>query len=482
MSSYFSLDEKLHSCQCPSSLRSLQLSCDSVKNQIIRSEQQWVGITYNHTGNHSGVIGLIAHQHCPFGYCKSSTESLSMNLEHQDEQCTYHRAGILCGGCQTNYSRVVGSLKYKKYSSFNMLFVIVPSFIIAGLALIIFLMVLNLTVSTGTINGLMFYANIIQAQHTTFFSSNSFLSTFISLLNLDQGIESCLYPDFDSYTETWLQFCFPLYIWLLATAIIVLSHYSTRISKLSGENSIQVLATLFLLTYTKLLRLVIDVVSFTTLTYPDGYTKAVWLYDGNIDFLRGKYIPLFIATLLLVILVSLPYTLSLVSIQWLLKTSHYPIMVWVQKLKPFFDAYTGPYKVQHRYWTGMLLVVRIVLLIIFSLNRSNDLTINLLCISIFSFMLLVWLYFIKWIYESFLNNFLELVFVLNLGLTSTAFLLGFSTKKRNISTTAIHTSTGITFIIFIVIIAYHAQRKLLLIKFGIRLKNKLNQLLRHKKD
>ena len=187
-------------------------------------------------------------------------------------------------------------------------------------------------------------------------------------------------------------------------------------------------------------------------------------------------------TILLVILVSLPHTLSLVSIQWLLKISHYPIMVWVQKLKPFFDAYTGPYKVQHRYWTGMLQVFRIVFLIIFSLNRSNDLTINLLCISIFSFILLVWLYFTRWIYESFLNNFLELIFILNLGLTSTAFLLGFSTKKHNISTTAIHTSTGITFIIFIIIIAYHAQRKLLLTKFGIRLKNKLNHLLRHKKD
>ena len=478
----FTLNETLHQCQCPSLLSSLQLGCDSVKNQIIRSEQQWVGITYNHTGsNHKGVVGLIAHQHCPFGYCKTNRESLSVNLEHQDEQCAYHRAGILCGGCQTNYSRVVGSLKCKKCSSFDLLFAVVPSFIVAGLALIIFLMALNLTVSTGIINGLIFYANIIQAQQKTFFSSNSFLSTFISLLNLDQGIESCLYPGFDSYIETWLQFCFPLYIWLLASAIIVLSHYSTRISKLTGRNSVQVLATLFLLTYTKLLRLVIDVASFTTLTYPDGYTKTVWLYDGNIDFLRGKHVPLFIATLLLVILVSLPYTLSLVSIQWLLKISHYSIMFWVQKLKPFFDAYTGPYKAQHRYWTGMLLIIRIILLVVFSLNRSNDLTINLLCISIFSFILLAWLYFTRWIYESFLNNLLELVFILNLGLTSTTFLLGFSTKKH-ISNTAIHISTGITFIIFIAIIVYHTQKKLLLTKFGIRFKNKLNQLLRRKRD
>ena len=76
---------------------------------------------------------------------------------------------------------------------------------------------------------------------------------------------------------------------------------------------------------------------------PNGYVKAVWLYDGNIDYLKGKHVPLFIATLLLLVLLSVPYTFSLVSIQWLLKISHYRAMFWVEKLKPLFDAYTGPY-------------------------------------------------------------------------------------------------------------------------------------------
>ena len=38
----FSLDETQHCYKCPSSLTSLQLSCDSAKYQIIRSEQQWI--------------------------------------------------------------------------------------------------------------------------------------------------------------------------------------------------------------------------------------------------------------------------------------------------------------------------------------------------------------------------------------------------------------------------------------------------------
>ena len=74
----------------------------------------------------------------------------------------------------------------------------------------------------------------------------------------------------------------------------------------------------------------------------------------------------------LFVLLSLPYTFVLLTFQWLYKISHYCAMSWVQRLKPFFDAYTGPYKANHRYWTGLLLTARIVILITFSVNWSNN--------------------------------------------------------------------------------------------------------------
>ena len=470
----FTLDRTQYACVCPKSLRFLGLKCDHNEYEILKNEQQWVGITYDHTNNEKP--GVIAHQHCPHDYCNRNNK---IQLDHQYEMCAFNRSGILCGGCQPNYSRVLGSSRCKKCSNI-MLLAIIPSGLLAGLFLIIFLMVLNLTVSVGTINGLVFYANIVRAQHSIFFTkdtSNSFLSKFIALLNLDQGIESCLYNGFDSYVETWLQFCFPLYIWLLVTAIIVSSHYSTRISKLIGKNAVQVLATLLLLSYTKVLRLIIDVVSFTTITYPDGFSKAVWLYDGNVHFLKGKHVPLFLSTLLLLVLLSFPYTLTLISIQWLLKISHFCIMFWVHRLKPLFDAYTGPFKANHRYWTGLLLIVCIMLLTIFSLNQSNDPAVNLLCIMV---ILLGWLYVSGWIYESMLNNFLELTFLLNLTLTSATALFEFSNQKH--SPAVIYTSTGIAFMVFVGIVIYHAQRQLHLTAKGVKLTSKLTELLCSKKD
>ena len=263
------------------------------------------------------------------------------------------------------------------------LLAVIPGTLLAGLLLILFLMTLDLTVSHGTINGLIFYANIIEAQHATFFTpytSHSFLRKFIAWINLDLGIEVCFSHNLDGYTKAWLQFIFPVYIWLLLAVIIISSHYSTIASRISGNNAVQVLATSFLLSYTKLLRLIVSVFSFAIITYPDGYTKKVWLYDGNLEYLRGKHIPLFMVTLLFLALLSVPYTLTVLSIQWLFKISRYRVLFWVHQLKPLLDAYTGPYRLSHRYWTGLLLIVRVLLLISFSLNRNNNPATNLFII------------------------------------------------------------------------------------------------------
>ena len=104
-----------------------------------------------------------------------------------------------------------------------------------------------------------------------------------------------------------LQFVFPFYIWFLVITIIVLSHYFTLAARLNGRNAVQVLATLLLLSYTKLLRIIITVLQSTELHFPYNSERKVWLYDGNVNCLKGKHILLFIAALLL--LLSLPYTI-----------------------------------------------------------------------------------------------------------------------------------------------------------------------------
>ena len=469
----FALNKLRGTCICDS--EELQgLTCDMVNTKIIRQRQQWIGLTHEHTKNNSSR-GVIIHSPCPFDYCRTDNASLMIRLEDQDAICDFDRSGILCGGCRANFSRVLGSSKCKKCSnSIAKMIALLVGQLIFGPVLVVSLMMLDLTVAVGTINGLTFYANIINAQRTTFFTqdiSSPFLSMFIAWLNLDLGIETCIYDGLDEYAITWLKVPFPLYIWFLAGILIVLSNYSSRFSKLIGRNSVQVLATLFLISYARLLRLIIDVFSYAILTYPDGYIKTVWFVDGNVQYLKGKHIPLLLITTCFTVL-TLPYTIVILSIQFLYKISHYRVMFWVQKLKPFFDAYTGPYKAKHRYWTGLLLLVRIILLIIFSTFQSRDSSVNLVAIVVSTLVLTGLSILAGGVYENFLHNLLEAFFLYSLGITSAAVLY----DKRN-TKVAVFISTSMAFITFVFIILGHALKQLLRTKRGSMIKVKiLNKL------
>ena len=171
-------------------------------------------------------------------------------------------------------------------------------------------MALNLTVTVGTLNGLIFYANIIGASSSTFYlrSSKKFLIIFTSWLNLDVGFDICFFDGMDTYWKTWLQLAFPSYITSLVVMVIIVSEHSMKFSRLiSKKNPVATLATVVLLSYTMFLRTVSATLSFATLNYPDGSHKGVWLSDASVEYLSGKHIVLFIAAILMLIL-SIAYT------------------------------------------------------------------------------------------------------------------------------------------------------------------------------
>lgn len=448
------------------------IQCDFVSYKILRLSPKWINITLEHSNDVNTLgPGVLIYNHCPHDFCKTSPDPLLLSLHHPDAQCNYNRSGILCGSCQASLSFTLGTSVCRRCSNTWMAAIIIPLIALAGLLLVAALIFLNLTVSVGTINGLIFYANIVRANNTFFFPngvSKSFLSVFIAWMNLDLGIETCLYNGMDAYIKTWLQFLFPAYIWILVIMIIIGSHYSTKISRLSGNNAVQVLATLFLLSYAKLLRVIIIIFSSAVLVYPDDYRRRVWLYDGNVNYLQGKHITLFIVGLLLLLFVSIPFTTILVTIQWLQKFSSWKLFMWVGKLHPLFDAYTGPFKIRHRYWTGLLLLIRVCLFLVFSLNTSNDPSVNQLTIAVTSLCLLAYLAQIGGVYKQWPLTMLEIIFVSNLGILSAASGIYQEDSDRLIIT---QTSTGTTFLLFGAIIIYHFIKRVVQSRKGRALKN-----------
>ena len=291
----------------------------------------------------------------------------------------------------------------------------------SGVVLVFFIKLLDHTVSRGLISGLIFYANIIKPNEYIFLLQNNTnqLTLFISCLNLDLGIETCFFSGLTAYSKAWLQFVFPFYIWAIAGLIIASARYSIRVARITGYNSVPIFATLFLLSYAKLLRTIITVMSYTIVDYPQG-SKAVWSANGNIDYLGPKHAPLFVAALATLFFLWLPYTLLLLLGQWLRRFDNRLLTRMLMKIKPFLDAHYGPLKDKHYYWFGALLFIRIVILLISLVLPANNFSVFTLSISVSAGALVVFTSIGPAVYRIKVTSVFETAIFTNLALLSLA--------------------------------------------------------------
>ncbi len=241
-------------CVCEERLQAYNADCTISDDEIYITRKVestfWVNASYSN----ETYQGIISYSTCPTGYCKM--ESVNFSLIQPDFQCNQNRSGMLCGACAANYSLMLGSSKCQRCS--NSYLALLLSFAAAGIVLVVFLSVLRLTVATGMINSVILYANIVQANRDLLFPSSTntnVLTVFIAWMNLDLGFHTCFYHGMDAYAHTWLQFAFPIYVWVLISLITLTSRYSILLTKLIGSNPIAVLATLLLMSYTKILKI-----------------------------------------------------------------------------------------------------------------------------------------------------------------------------------------------------------------------------------
>ena len=445
----FVLSSTAGGCVCEGRLMTYTNSCNITDQTILREGNFWVGY-----GNESN--SLILGPHCPFGYCK--LEPVQFKLNDTDLQCAYNRSGLLCGSCQPGLSLVLGSNRCLRCSNNYLSLLIV--FAVAGITLVLFLLACKLTVASGTINGLVFYANVVFLNKSTFFPVGAMnpLTVFIAWLNLDFGIETCFYDGMDAYAKMWLQFVFPLYVIALAGLIILLSRFSPRLTRLLGRNPVAVLATLFLLSFTRLLRNSTYGLALTQLKY-NTHDETVWALDGKIRYLHNKHITLFVVAILIFLVLYLPYTLVLVLGQWLLKSNR-RVLSWVNKpqIRSFLDAYYAPYKETHRYWPGMLLILRHVMLLVCDTTFFSNGSTNLLIISAATLGLELWAWIGQQVYRHRYLDILEGSFFLNLGLLAVAtYHVKLATENQ---AAVVYTSVSVAFVTFIGILTYHAFQQL----------------------
>ena len=443
-------------CECAQTLKQHQITSCSGENETILVEPNiWIGLS-----NYSNKTRFVI-QDCPFDFCVEKPVNISLSSpDGADEQCAYNRTGSLCGMCQEDLSLVFGSSRCQECSN-NYISLLIP-FALAGIALVTFILLFNLTVATGTIHGLIFYANILTANHSLFLppSTSSFLTVFISWLNLDLGIETCFYDGMDSYGKFLLQLAFPTYVFVLIGTIIALCEVSKKFATLlSNRNPVAALCTLILLSYSKLIRTIITALQFTYLDYPDGPREIVWLYDANVPYFTVSHIPRFIAAFIIIILGAI-YTILLLFGQWFPRCSNRKIMKWTKNTKynAFIDAYHAPFTPKHRYWFGLLLFAQITHNLVAAMATGPVPILSAACVALGLILLKL---LNTRIYKNRLQDSLETLFLTNIVILAVATFYIRETKEGHAQLALANTSMAISFILFLIILGYHFYKYIL---------------------
>ena len=434
--------------------RSIQ-SCNATNNSVAKKPESNLWL--------SGISECtILYSSCPFDYCIIGITEI-LNLSRSDEQCASNQAGDLCGTCSGSFSLKLGSNRCGECS--NAYLALIIPFAIFGIALVFLIVALNLTVTVGTINGLLFFANIIKIYQPLIPCFNEFivLSQFISWINMDFGIETCFYNGMESCGKTGLQFVFTVYLWALILLIIFLSQRSMKLARLMDKNAVPVLCTLLLLSYTKLLRTIFSILTFDRIYQMNNtdtdILKHVWSVDGTIEYAHGCHLTLFIIALLVLTFLVLPYTMLLLLFPlWELCRSKSTIgTTYYIKLKPFFYAYAGPYTDSFRFWPGMLLVVRILLAAVVATKAQNEEDTGLAPLGLLAAVVAILLatLHLKVVYKSPKLNVLDEFHLFCLVIVAISLYV-----SKNIGETFTEKVTfAFSLVCFLGIIAYHAYNK-----------------------
>ena len=490
-------------CDCyPKLEQKLQVNC-TIKNgtgYVSRSGRIWIGVKGRH---------VIFYDLCPLSHCK--TEKMQVDLENDsDSQCSYGHSGVLCGGCEEEYSVAIGSSNclHCPNSASSLLIIF---FVLAGPLLYLLISVLDLTITRGQINGLLLYANIVWIYQTVLFSVSTSkaagtFKVFIAWLNLDFGIEMCFIKGLDAFWKSFLQYVFPIYIWIIAYVVVLVyrhtnihQHLPSYASKLLG-NSTHVLITFLLMSYTKFARTIINALRFSKLAcYPSCAVEFVWALDGNVHYLSSKHVVLFTLALLAMIASFLSSTFifivglksgMLMSCQcdfsriirkrealdqtYLLGEVHTDDdheLAWrakctsrIHRCKKIFDiplplqdALFAPFNKNHKYWPGLMLFVRVALLILFTTTSDVSHDMNLFILLLVASLLLLYLTWNR-VYSDQYIQMLEGLALGNIVLCSGGMIYANVVNREMWKSVVSCTTIGIAFIQFVGIIAHRIIR------------------------
>ena len=389
----FDLNDK-GSCDCSKALfkfkavhdRKVNIVCsiDNLSITWLGGGNSWAGAIGAHANTMAQEPEFGVSQSCPLGYCTyhlfnsfysaNRTIHIIQKYHLNPLLCLHNRTGVLCGACEIDRpSTVFGSTECKDCSNYWLLTIIL--YIAVGPLIVYLLFKLNLTLTAGTLNGVIFFANAANCGviDLIFLDPNSRLLyvfgqiafVFLSTLNLNLGFPLCFYNGMNELWKSGLSLLFPVYLLTIVVFLILISRYSTWLSNKTSHSSVQVLITIVHLSFSKLLLALFNVfASAEVYTAKEPY--RVWYWDGNKRYMQKEHGILVGVSLAVIFPVLLPYLFILMFAKPLRRFSIY------QYIRPVLEAIYGPYKNRKQHWFVLRLFLLMYMYSVYIACRSFD--------------------------------------------------------------------------------------------------------------
>ena len=378
----FKLDINQGKCVCSLLLLYLSSTSDCKVSSpypvIAKSNIAWLGLMKLPSGTVVVGASVTCSLHC--NYEKSSdifvvkgeeVETAYFNNPNSSTRlCPDNREGPLCSICSPGFSVVFGSNECKRCSNWWMLSLIL--YMVTGPLLIFLLYALRLTLTTGTLNGIIFCSQVLQVFDFSPLKL-SYLNMFIkSSLTLELNYPTCFYNGMTELCRSGLMLLYPVYLISILIGLIICSRYSVRLSNKISHTSVQVLVTVVHLCFSKLLLLALDVFTSIDIYYHTTNTARVqcvymWFRDATVEFGKGNHLVLIIVTLLIVCPILGVYMTVLLAGRPLMRINRLR-----EYLRPVYEAIHAPYKHNKEFFFGARLLIVILLYMLYVLYSGRD--------------------------------------------------------------------------------------------------------------
>ena len=421
---YVILESGLQMCHCSANTKESQYlgirRCNHTSNEASLTYGYWAGYIKKELVNCS--TSYFRTSNCPKGYCRNKIEYYDgdeISLPHSTNElsdiiCNNNRHGVICALCKNgtsvhSHTQSTFLCKEETHCNLGILFFILSQIIpVTVLFLIVILFDIQLT--TGALNGFLFYAQIFD---TLSLNADNFitfpkatqrllkaLNFIVSIFNLKffnlPTFSYCLFKGANSLDVIAFDYVTVVYSLLLIVFTVVIMNLKCNklnrlLQKLKGkrvhlsQSIIHGLSGFLVMCYARTTTSTLQLLTPTWL-HDEGpkALEVVVYYYGEVKYFHGihlKYaIPALFALIfmtllppLILLLYPLCYkVLALFRLQESKLTRIICRVIPLEKFKPFFDSFQGTFKDNHRYFAGLYFVYRLVPLIIYTVTSKID--------------------------------------------------------------------------------------------------------------